>query len=119
MKVRAQPDWAYEFQDQTGSDTQICGQVLPDRGESGLLFLNILIAKYGISILIRQGPWTQRNIKKNLEHIFFNFQMSRFRTVRTLKICRTSGPDMMSGSSLYLYCPTQGRIKLRNCISVE
>ena len=40
---RARPDWAYEFSDRTGPDTQICrtgpaGQVLPDRTKSGLTF---------------------------------------------------------------------------------
>ena len=49
---RAQPDWAYEFLDRTGPDTQICrtglaGQVLPDRTESGLTFLNILPTNTG------------------------------------------------------------------------
>ena len=54
--VRAQPDWAYEFPDRT---PKFAGQVLPDRTESGLTFLNILPNMCGLSILIREGPWTQ------------------------------------------------------------
>ena len=33
--------------------TKFARQVLPDRTESGLIFLNILPTKYGLSILIR------------------------------------------------------------------
>ena len=38
----------------TGQDRtpKFAGQVLPDRTESGLIFLNILPNKYGLSILI-------------------------------------------------------------------
>ena len=35
---RARPDWAYEFPDWT---PKFAGQVLPDRTESGLIFLNV------------------------------------------------------------------------------
>ena len=48
--VRAQPDWAYEFPDQT---PKFAGHVLPDQTESGLIFSNILPIKYVLSILIR------------------------------------------------------------------
>ena len=34
----AQPDWVYEFPDQTGLDPKIAGQVLPVRTESGLIY---------------------------------------------------------------------------------
>ena len=39
----------------TGQDrtTKFAGQVLPDRTESGLIFLNILPTTYGLSILLR------------------------------------------------------------------
>ena len=47
---RAQPDWAYEFSDQT---PKFDIQVLLDRTKSGLIFLNILHAKYELSILLR------------------------------------------------------------------
>jgi hypothetical protein len=55
-RTRVWPDWAFEFPNQTGPDTQICWKVRrPERKMSGL------------------------------------------RTVRILKICRTSGLDVMSG----------------------
>ena len=39
----------------TGQDRtpKFAGKVLPDQIESGLIFLNILLTKYGLSILIR------------------------------------------------------------------
>ena len=43
--LRAQPDWAYEFPDRTGPDTQIAGLVLPDRTESGLMLIKIFLCK--------------------------------------------------------------------------
>ena len=49
---RAQPDWAYEFPDRTGLDTQISwtGPAGPD-GIRTYIF-NILPNKYGLSIMI-------------------------------------------------------------------
>ena len=58
---RAQPDWACELPDRTWQDRTLkfAGQVLPDRTESGLIFINILTTKHRLSILITNGPWTQ------------------------------------------------------------
>ena len=42
----------HEFPDRTGPDPKFAGQVLPDRTESGLIFLNILPNKCRLSILI-------------------------------------------------------------------
>ena len=50
---RARPDWAYEFPGRTGPESKFAGLVLPDRTESGLIFLNILYTKYGLSILLK------------------------------------------------------------------
>ena len=84
------PDWAYEFPCQRGPDTQICWTGLPDRTESGLIILNIL-------------PLNRKKYEKKTV-FFFYFEKSSpgrkksgFRTLRILKICRTSGPDVMSG----------------------
>ena len=67
----------------TGQDRtpKFGGQVLPDRTESGLIFLNILPAK----VLKVRCPGRKS---------------SSFWTVRILKICQTSGQDMMSGRAL-------------------
>ena len=37
-ELRAQPDWAYEFPNLTGPDTQIRWTVLPDWTKSGFIF---------------------------------------------------------------------------------
>ena len=59
VDFRAQPDWAYEFLDRTGPDTQICrtGPAGPDWIRTYIF--NILPNKYGLSITIWSGPWTQ------------------------------------------------------------
>ena len=95
----------------TGQDrtSKFAGQVIPDRTESGLIFLNILTTEYGISILIRH---TIRSLNTNfllkLFFLFFYFQKpgglgsktSGFWTVWILKIWQTSGPDVMSSRTL-------------------
>ena len=48
-ECRAQPDWAYEFPDWTGQDSQICWTGL----NLDFYFLNILTAKQEISVFIR------------------------------------------------------------------
>ena len=51
-KYRARPDWAYEFPDRTGPDTQICrtGPAGPDWIQTYIS--NIFPNKYGLLILI-------------------------------------------------------------------
>ena len=93
----AQPDWAYEFPGQIGRTPKFARQVLSDRTESGLIFLNILPyketkKKYGKKIekdrtpkfagqvllhrtefgliLLKILPY--KETKKNIEKIFFS-----------------------------------------------
>ena len=50
---RAWPDWAYEFPDWTGPDTQICWTCPAGPDWIRTCILNILHTKYGFSILLR------------------------------------------------------------------
>ena len=114
----------------TGQDRtpKFAGQVLPDRTESGLLFLpsrryqfssdNFPVHKFGVKNAHRQNK--QKIIKfgkkklekkRNKKNIFFFLlikvcgpvrKTSGFRTAQTFKICRTSEPDVMSGRALLL-----------------
>ena len=113
--TRAQPDWAYEFPDRTGPDTQICRT-----GPAGPDWIRTCIFKHFTYQVWVINSHKIRSLdihlvskvnKKNLKNFFFLFlkvlkvrrperKTSGFRTVRILKICRTSGPDMMSGRAL-------------------
>ena len=113
---RAQPNWAYEFPDRTGTDTQICRTGLA----LDIHFKNFTyqITEFHWSssnwsfsfekVNKQKRIWNKRNFKKFIFFIsLFWFlkvltvghlgrKSSSFRTVRT------SRPDMMSGRALFL-----------------
>jgi hypothetical protein len=99
---------------------QFAGQVLPDRTESGLIFLTFYLTSMGYQFSYNKVPghkfgvknlnWDVfENEKKNLEKknliviliFFFDFFLFlKVLKVWILKICRTFGPDVMSGRDL-------------------
>ena len=134
---RAQPDWTYEFPDQTGPDTQICrtGPAGPDwiQTESGLKFLTFYLTtsmgyqlsydkvlghKFGVKKSKLGCIWKKKK-KKILKFFkkFFLIFSSIFKSAKSpasgrknilfpdspdSEICRTSGPDVMSGRALII-----------------
>ena len=113
MCSRAWPDWAYEFPDQTGPDTQIywTGPAQPDWIRTYVFkhftYQERVINSHQIrsmdTNLVSKVNKQKKSWKKSL--IFFSIfntdkshegKKSGFRTVRILKIYRTSEPDVMS-----------------------
>jgi hypothetical protein len=118
--IRARPDWAYEFPDRTGLDTQICrtGPAGPDwiRTYTFQHFTYQLQVIYSHIWCHKLLNLISKQKKKNLKFFFEKrgFTVRRpgrktsgFQTVRILKICRTSGPDVMSGRALRDIRPDQ------------
>ena len=115
---RARPDWAYEFPDPTGPDTKICrtGPAGPDwiRTYTFQHFthqVRVIYSQIWCHKLLNLINKQKKSWKKIWLFFFFLFsrgftvrrpgrKTSGFRTVRILKICRTSGPDVMSGRAL-------------------
>ena len=96
----AQQDWAYEFPDRTGPDTQICGTLPAAPDWIRTYIFNFLQNKYWLSILILSSPWShiwcqnlnwdgfdnrQNNLEKkvnlNLNFLFLIF----FSTLKSVK----------------------------------
>ena len=95
----------------TGQDRTLkfAGQVLPDRTESGLIFLTFYLTSMGYQFSYYKVPGHKFGVKNlNWEVFFFYFKSVKspapgkenVRFPDFLKICRTSGPDVMSGRAL-------------------
>ena len=114
MSFLTKQDWTPKF----------AGHDQLDRTESGLIFLTFYLTSIGYQFSLAKIPGLKFVVKssklgsiekKKLENKFFGIfflflkvlkvrcpgrKTSSFRTVQILKICRISGPDMMSSRAL-------------------
>ena len=116
---RARPDWAYEFPDQTGPDTQIfwTGPAGPNWIQSYIFkhftyqvqVINTHKIRFLTTNLASKVPRPKKSWKKFEKNLtFFSVFKSRcpgrkticFLTVRILKIWQTFRTDVMSGRAL-------------------
>ena len=106
---RAQPDWVYEFPDRTGRDIQICrtGPAGPNRIWT-YTFKHFNYQVWDMnSHKIRSDTSLVSKVNKknkNLDFLFPGRKMSGFGTLWILKICQTSGLDVMSGRAWFWSC---------------
>ena len=73
---------------------------LPDRTESRLIFLKFYLTSMSHQCSYDKVHWHKFGVKKSWIGVCIFENRQSFRTVRILKICWTSGPDMMSGRAL-------------------